>query len=105
MNLNRILRSTCRRKILKALSKKQELSIMKLVRKVNSTYNEVDRNLHILINEGLVAQQYLGRKRIVRLNFENKKTLIILKILKLLNNSTDLKQLERKLAFVTNNHS
>lgn len=78
---------------------------MKLVRKVNSTYNEVDRNLHILINEGLVAQQYLGRKRIVRLNFENKKTLIILKILKLLNNSTDLKQLERKLAFVTNNHS
>jgi len=102
MNLNLILRSTCRRKILKALSKKQELCMMKLVRKVNSTYNEVDRNLHILISDGLVAQRYLGRKRIVHLNFENKKTFVVLKILDLLSNPTNLEQLEKKLELITN---
>jgi predicted transcriptional regulator len=85
---------------LKALSKKQEINIMKLVRAVNSTYNEVDRNLRILEDEGLVSQQHLGRKRVVRLNFANEKTLVTLKILKLLNNSIDLKRLERKLRFI-----
>ena len=105
MNLNRILRSICRRRILKVLSKKQELSMMKLVQKVNSTYNEVDRNLLILISDGLVAQRYLGRRRIVSLNFENKKTSVVLRILDLLSNPTDLEQLERKLELITNTHS
>lgn len=105
MNLNRILRSICRRRILKVLSKKQELSMMKLVQKVNSTYNEVDRNLLILISDGLVAQRYLGRRRIVSLNFENKKTSVVLRILDLLTNPTDLEQLERKLELITNTHS
>ena len=31
---------------------------MKLVRTVNSTYNEVDRNLSILEREGIVTQRY-----------------------------------------------
>ena len=77
--------------------------MMRLVRTVNSTYNEVNRNLHILENEGLVTQQYFGRKRIVRLNFENQKTLVMLKILRLLNESVDLKQLQRKLRLIINN--
>lgn len=105
MNLNRILRSACRRKILKALSKKQELNIMRLVHTVNSTYNEVDRNLRILENEGLVAQRHRGQNRILRLNLENNETLIVLKILKLLNDSGDLKQLQRKLRLITENNS
>jgi predicted transcriptional regulator len=105
LNLNRILRSACRRKILKALSKKQELNMMKLVHTVNSTYNEVNRNLRILENEGLVAQRHRGHNRIVRLNLKNNDTLIVLKILKLLNGSSDLKELRRKLSLITEGNS
>jgi predicted transcriptional regulator len=90
---------------LKALYNKKELNVMKLVRVVNSTYNEVNRNLHILEDEGVVAQQYRGRNCIVRLNFKNNDTLIVLKILKLLNSSDDLKQLQRKLSLITENNS
>ena len=97
MKQNKILASACRRKILKALSEKKGITIMKLVRTVNSTYNEVDRNLRILEREGIVAQRYVGRRRIVRLNFKNEKTLVSLKILKILERSVDLKQLRRSL--------
>lgn len=78
---------------------------MKLVHTVNSTYNEVNRNLRILEEEGLVAQWHRGQNRIVRLNFKNNDTLIVLKILKLLNSSDDLKQLQRKLSRITENNS
>jgi DNA-binding transcriptional ArsR family regulator len=97
MKQNKILASACRRKILKALSEKKEITIMKLVRTVNSTFNEVDRNLRILEREGIVTQRYVGRKRVVRLNFKNEKTLVSLKILKILECSVDLKQLRRSL--------
>lgn len=100
MKQNKILASACRRKILKTLSKKKEIAIMKLVRAVNSTYNEVDRNLLILEDEGLVIQRYVGRRRIVSLNFKNEKTLVLLKILKIIEGSSDLKQLRRKLNLI-----
>jgi hypothetical protein len=67
------------------------------VRIINSTYNEVDRNLRILEREGLVNQRRIGHKRIVRLNLKNKNTLVILEILKLLKGSVDLKQLCKSL--------
>jgi DNA-binding transcriptional ArsR family regulator len=70
---------------------------MKLVRVVNSTYNEVDRNLRILEREGIVNQRRVGRNRIIRLNLKNEKTVVTLKILKLLNGSVDLKQFRRRL--------
>ena len=70
---------------------------MKLVRTVNSTYNEVDRNLHILQREGFVTQRYAGRKRIIRLNLKNQKTLVLLKLLKIRENFVDLKQFRRNL--------
>ena len=76
---------------------------MKLVRIVNSTYNEVDRNLRILEREGIVIQRYVGRKRIVHLNFKNEKTLVSLKILKILERSVDLKQLRRSLKRIMEN--
>jgi DNA-binding transcriptional ArsR family regulator len=97
MKQNKMLASSCRRKILKALSEKKEITIMKLVRIVNSTYNEVDRNLRILEREGIVTQRYVGRKRVVRLNSKNEKTLVSLKILKILEGSVDLKQLRSSL--------
>lgn len=70
---------------------------MKLVRIVNSTYNEVDRNLRILKSEGVITQRYVGRRRFVRLNFKNQRTSVLLEILKILESSVDLKQLRRSL--------
>ena len=90
LNLNKILASSCRRKILKALSEKGKIQMMKLVRTVNSTYNEVDRNLRILEREGFVSQRHSGRKRIIRLNITDEKTLVLLKILKLRGEAVDL---------------
>jgi hypothetical protein len=49
-----------------------------------------------LEKEGLVTQHYLGRKRIACLDFENEKTLVALKIMKLLNSSVDLKHPKEK---------
>jgi hypothetical protein len=54
--------------------KNKEVNMIRLVRIVNSTYNEVDRNLHILEGAGLVTQLHFRRKRVIRLNLENKKT-------------------------------
>jgi hypothetical protein len=55
------------------------------------------------ISEGLVTQLYVGRRRIVRLNFKNEKTLVLLKILKIMEGSNDLKQLRRKLNRILKN--
>jgi len=70
---------------------------MKLVRTVNSTYNEVDRNMRILEQEGVLTQRYAGRKRIIRLNFKNERTLILLKLLQIRENTADLKQFRKEL--------
>lgn len=70
---------------------------MKLVRIVNSTYNEVDRNLRILESEGVLTQRYVGCNRIIRLKIRNERTLILLKLLKIRENSVDLKQFRRDL--------
>jgi hypothetical protein len=73
---------------------------MSLVRDVNSTYNEVDRNLHILEEEKLVVQSYIDKNRILRLNLRNEKTKVILKILELLDDSVEFSQLQRKLNLI-----
>lgn len=57
---------------------------MELVRKVNSTYSQVDPNLQILQKEGIISDEHCGRMRIIRLNKENLKTIILLRALKLL---------------------
>ena len=88
LEMNKILGSTIRRKILEALSGNEELAIMKLVQLVNSTHNEVDRNLRILENERLIIQYRLGTKRIIRLNRSSEKTLILLETLTTLKNAS-----------------
>ena len=60
---------------------------MALVRKVNSTYNQVNSNLHILQKEGIVFDEYFGRMRVIRLNKENSKTRLLLEAMKMLENS------------------
>jgi hypothetical protein len=57
---------------------------MELVRKVNSTYNQVNSNLQILEKEGIVFDEHFGRMRVIRLNRENPKTVRLLQALKTL---------------------
>lgn len=60
---------------------------MKLVGNVNSTYNEVNRNLLILTKEGIIVDEHQvkvkrGKVRVIRLNRENPKTALLLQALK-----------------------
>jgi len=82
-----LLSSSCRRKILRVLSRRGRIHFMELVREVNSTYNQVNSNVRIFTEEGIVIDERLGRMRIIRLNRENPKTQLLLQALKLLENS------------------
>jgi len=84
LDLGRLIASTCRQRILEALSEVRQTHVTDLVRRVNSTYRQVNRNLEILEHEGILTTQYYGRLRIVKLNRENPKTVTLLKILRLL---------------------
>lgn len=84
MDLLQLIASSCRQKILETLSKVGQTYVMDLVRKVNSTYTQVNRNLGILEKEGIVKSKRYGRVRIIRLNRENPKTEAILKALEIL---------------------
>jgi arsenate reductase-like glutaredoxin family protein len=81
--------SSLRQNMLKVLSEKREMQVMKLVSSTGSTYNELNRNLSILEKEGLIINEYpqrvrRGKVRIIRLNKENPKTQVLLKVLKTL---------------------
>jgi hypothetical protein len=89
MNAKRMLASSCRQRILKTLSSKKEVAMMELIRAVRSGYNEVNRTLHILEREGIVSQQYISHKRIIRLNLTNRKTSALLKALKILEHANN----------------
>jgi len=84
MDLRRLIASSCRQKILEALSTVRQTYVTDLVRRINSTYGQVNRNLQILEHEGIVKIQYYGRLRMIKLNRENPKTITLLKVLKLL---------------------
>jgi predicted transcriptional regulator len=84
LDLGMLLASSCRRKILRVLSSSGRANIIGLVQKVNSTYNQVNANLQILREEGIVFDQHLGRMRVIRLNKENPKTVLLLQALKIL---------------------
>lgn len=73
--------------MLRVLSRTGRTNVMVLVRKVNSTYNQVSSNLRILDKEGIVFDEHFGRMRMIRLNKENAKTRLLLEALKMLENS------------------
>lgn len=87
VNLERIIASSCRRKIIRVLWKHGGTNIMDLVRKVNSTYSQVNLNLQGLEKEDIIIEQRLDRLRMIKLNHENPKTVLLLKALKILNSS------------------
>lgn len=84
MDLKKLVSSSCRQKIMKELSKSKKINMMGLVRRINSTYNEVNRNLKILEEEGIVTNNYYGCARVITLNRENDKTIVLLQVLKTL---------------------
>ncbi|MCW4023441.1 MAG: hypothetical protein NWF01_00185 [Candidatus Bathyarchaeota archaeon] len=84
MNLEKLLTSGCRQRILKTLQKEKSLNIMGLVTKINSTYIEVNRNVKILEREGIVSERRFGRVRMIVLNQEDQKTVLLLQALKIL---------------------
>lgn len=87
MDLETLVVSSCRRKIVRVLACSGRTNIMELVREVNSTYNQVNSNLRILQEEGIVFDENLGRMRVIRLNSDNPKTACLLQVLKILENS------------------
>jgi hypothetical protein len=89
LDLKKLVSSSCRQKILKTLSKSEGINIMGLVRKINSTYNETNRNLKILESEGIVLNVYFGRIRMIRLNRENPRTIVMLQVLKTLESQSN----------------
>jgi hypothetical protein len=75
--------------MLRELSKTREIQVMRLVSKVNSTYNELNRNLMLLEREGIATNEYRikvrhGKIRVIRLNKDNPKTMKLLAALKTL---------------------
>jgi predicted transcriptional regulator len=91
MDLESILSSSCRRKILKILASNGPTNIMALIQKVNGKYPQVNTELHILKNEEIILDQTVGRMRIIRLNKENAKTGLLLQALKLLHSTEESK--------------
>lgn len=84
MKLKQIIASSCRQKILLALSKTKRTHVTNLVRIINSTYNQVNRNLQILEKEGIIKTKYYGHMRMIELQMEKPKTQSLLKALYLL---------------------
>jgi DeoR/GlpR family transcriptional regulator of sugar metabolism len=84
LDLKKLVSSSCRQKIMKELYKSKEINVMGLVRRINSTYNEVNRNLKILEEEGIVANNYFGCARLIKLNRENDRAMVLLQVLKTL---------------------
>ena len=89
MNLETLVASSCRRRILRVLSISGHTNVMELVRKVNSTYNQVNSNLQILQKEGIIFDEHFGRMRVIRLNKENPRTTLLLQALKILETPED----------------
>ncbi|HIJ08670.1 TPA: winged helix-turn-helix transcriptional regulator [Candidatus Bathyarchaeota archaeon] len=86
LELKRLLASSCRQKLLVELARARELNVTRLVTRVNSTYNDVQRNLKILEAEGIVAEKRVGRQRLISLDRENPGAKALLGVLRALEN-------------------
>jgi DNA-binding transcriptional ArsR family regulator len=85
MDLEELLSSACRRKIIKYLAEKGSTNIMQLILGIRGKYPQINAELQILQKENIIIDQRSGRMRIIRLNKENVNTGIMLQALKLLN--------------------
>lgn len=89
LELKKVLASSLRQNVLHELSTSREIRVMQLVSRVGSTYNELNRNLAILKQEGIIFDEYRvkvrhGKIRVITLNRDNPKTKVLLQALKAL---------------------
>ena len=73
MDLESILSSSCRRKIIKILASDGPTNMMELIRKANSKYPQLNFELKILQTEDIVIDEHIGRMRRIKLNKETQK--------------------------------
>jgi predicted transcriptional regulator len=88
LNLRQLIASSCRQKIVLALSKVNETHITNLVRITNSTYNQIQRNITLLAQEGIISIKSCGHLKMITINKENPKTRSLLKALHQLENDS-----------------
>jgi DNA-binding transcriptional ArsR family regulator len=84
MRTEQIIASSCRQRMLLALAKVGKTHVTQLVRMINSTYGQVNRNLTILEEEGIIKTERLGHLKIIKLQTDNPKTSTLLRALELL---------------------
>lgn len=89
LDLERVLASKCRTRIIRVLAKNGSVNVMELTRKVNSAYNQVNQHLHLLQQEAIVFDKRCGRLRLISLNRENPKTVLLLQAMRILETPTD----------------
>jgi predicted transcriptional regulator len=94
LNLKKLIASSYRQKIVEVLSRCKEMRVMKLVGQLRGPYNEVNRNLKILEEEGIITNDYPdkvkhGKVRVILLNKENPRTKKLLQALKILDDEND----------------
>jgi len=70
------------------------MRVMQLVGRVRGAYNEVNRNLKLLEEEGIITNDYRkqvkhGKVRVILLNRENPRTKKLLQALKVLDDEDD----------------
>ena len=82
MKLEQIIASRCRQKMLLALSKVKRVHVTGLVRMINSTYNQVKRNLEILEEEEVVKTTHYANMIMIELCIDNPKTIKLLEALR-----------------------
>jgi DNA-binding transcriptional ArsR family regulator len=85
LNLEDVLSSACRRKIIKYLAENGSTNIMQLILGIRGKYPQTNSELLILQKEEIILDERIGRMRRIRLDKENPKTLLLLKALKILN--------------------
>ena len=84
MGLDNLINSKVKRKVIRVLWKIGSTNVMDLVRRTNSTYNQIIPHLVALEKEGVISEQRYGRMRMIKLERENQKTRLLLQALKIL---------------------
>lgn len=82
--MEKLFASTCRVRILKALSRKGETNIMDLVHQTNSTWLEIDRNIRLLKKMEIVDTRFCQNRRLIKLNKKEDRVEVVLKALRML---------------------
>lgn len=71
--LDEVLSSRARIKVLRAILKRSETNISQVIRETRLNYKTVRKHVNYLVSEGLVEEVKVGRLRLLRPNWLNPK--------------------------------